>query len=91
MNVALDFDGTFTEDPEAWHVFIDLFKSKGHSIFLITMRHPHEANRAMKDLAKKIPVVFTSRQAKKKFVEEQGIKINVWIDDNPHWILEDSE
>ncbi|MCW5156378.1 HAD family hydrolase [Burkholderia cenocepacia] len=91
MNVALDFDGTFTEDPEAWHVVIDLFLKRGHSVFLVTMRHPNEANRAMKDLAKKITVIFTSRQAKKKFVEEQGIKINVWIDDNPHWILEDSE
>ncbi|AQQ43259.1 hypothetical protein [Burkholderia cenocepacia] len=90
MNIALDFDGTFTEDPEAWHVFIDLFKNKGHSIFLITMRHPHEANRAMKDLAKKIPVVCTGRQAKQAFAAAQGININVWIDDNPLWILTDS-
>lgn len=54
------------------------------------MRHPHEANRAMKDLAKKIPVVCTGRQAKQAFAAAQGININVWIDDNPLWILTDS-
>lgn len=109
MNIGLDFDGTFTEDPESWHVFIDLFKNKGHSIFLITMRHPEEANRAMKDLSKKIPVVFTGRKAKQAFVgdnfkahfwkeetkkweteDRNGMAINVWIDDNPLWVLTDS-
>ncbi|WP_175888160.1 hypothetical protein [Burkholderia contaminans] len=109
MNISLDFDGTYTEDNEAWNSFIDTFLNNGHQVYLVTMRYPHEANRAIKDLSKKIPVIFTERQAKKAFVEnvvkihtwkdetkewiteENGsIQINVWIDDNPHWIYTDS-
>lgn len=90
MNISLDYDGTYTEDTEAWNTFIELFLSNGHNIFLVTMRFPTEANRDIKNLSEKISIIFTSRQAKKAFVESQGIEIDVWIDDNPAWIYSDS-
>ncbi|PRZ45397.1 hypothetical protein [Paraburkholderia fungorum] len=91
MNISLDFDGTYTEDPDRWNQFIDSFLAAGHTVQIITMRHQHEANRALKDLAKKIPVHYTSRQAKENYATEKGIHIDVWIDDNPRWIHQDAQ
>lgn len=91
MNISLDFDGTYTEDPERWNQFIDIFLEAGHSVQVITMRHENQANRAMKDLAKKIPVHFTGHKAKLPYAIEHGIHIDVWIDDNPMWIYKDAE
>lgn len=91
MNIALDFDGTYTEDPALWDLFIAQALANDHIIRVVTMRYEHEANRPMKDLAKIIPVIFTGRKSKKSFLEDLGITIDVWIDDNPHWILIDAE
>ncbi|MFM0417496.1 hypothetical protein [Paraburkholderia aromaticivorans] len=91
MNISLDFDGTYTEDPQHWNQFIDSFLEAGHTVQIITMRAEHETNRSLKDLAKKIPVHFTDRKAKLPYAIEKGFHIDVWIDDNPMWIYQDAK
>lgn len=42
MNIALDYDGTFTAAP---NVFIELVKNMqtaGHKVYIVTMRYPSE-------------------------------------------------
>ena len=90
MNIALDYDGTYTEDKELWDLFIEKSLDNGHKVFLVTMRYPEEINSDIKELSKKIDVIFTSRKAKQVAVGLLNLEIDVWIDDNPHWILEDS-
>ena len=90
MNISLDFDGTYTEDPQLWDAWIKNALSRRHNVFLITMRHETEANAAIKKLGTTIPLIFTGRRAKQAFVNQIGLHIDVWIDDNPHWILQDS-
>jgi hypothetical protein len=33
-----------------------------------------------------IPIVYCEYRAKRKVCEEQGIKIDIWIDDDPKYI-----
>ena len=79
MKIALDYDGTYTEDPSLWNVFIQHALSCGHEIVCVTMRFPDEA------IQMPCPVVYTSRKAKAEFYQA-----DVWIDDNPRWLFVDA-
>lgn len=79
MKIALDYDGTYTADPELWDWFIDKLLSRGHEVVCVTMRYPTEP------IALTIPVIYTSRKAKYSFVPDA-----IWIDDKPAWLFNDS-
>lgn len=94
MNIALDYDGTFTNDPSMWLRFVADAQRQGHSVYVVTMRYPSECDGTrgaildprLKSLS--VPVVCTSRMAKRPVCEALGIRIHIWIDDNPeavHW------
>ena len=81
MKIALDYDGTFTEDPVLWKKFVALAESRGHEVICVTMRYPHEP------VPVEVPcrVIYTSRKAK-----AIAVNMDVWIDDSPRWLLQDS-
>lgn len=85
MNIGLDYDGTITEAPELWAAFYFTAVALGHTVSVVTMRYPEEE---VKDFP--AHVVYTGRKAKKVFCDEHGINIDIWIDDNPHWLFQDS-
>lgn len=85
MRIALDYDGTYSEDPVFWDLVVILARQFKHEVRLVTMRRPDEAI--------SLPgteVVYTSRQAKVPYCKERGIEVDVWIDDSPHWLLSNS-
>ncbi len=84
MNIALDYDGTYTADPKLWDFFLEACKRRGHNVFCVTMRYPHEI------VEIDCPVIYTSRKAKIKFVDDLGTQISIWIDDNPFWLFGDA-
>lgn len=89
ITISLDYDSTFTLCPDMWLQFIR--NAPPHvKIYCITMRHEAEGESMDPRLTSLLPVIFTSRRAKRKFVEEQGVHIDIWIDDMPEWIFEDS-
>lgn len=85
MNIGLDYDGTITEDHDFWLAFYYSAKASGHNVTVITMRYPEEV---INDFP--AHVIYTSRKAKKNFCDEAGFLIDIWIDDNPRWLLGDS-
>jgi len=87
MNIALDYDGTFTEDPGLWLKFIESAQAHGHTVMLVTMRYPVEQVTSQL----KCPVHYTSRQAKRRYMQNMGIEIQVWIDDIPEFILHSTQ
>lgn len=95
MNIALDFDGTYTEDTTLWNRFIKEAQRRNHRVFLVTFRAPeHESlNQDMFDYLKsmKVPLIFTNRVPKRAFTESMGLSIDIWIDDNPDLIIQASE
>lgn len=89
--LALDYDQTYTLDPEFWDLVIAAAKFRGHSVICATMRHEHEGDDVKRDLADKVEkIIFTGRKAKYAYVQDLGYYPSVWIDDNPLWLYRDS-
>lgn len=92
MNIALDYDGTYTRDPEAWDQFIELMQRQGHTVYCVTMRYRnYEMKEVLAALESKVDgIFFTERKAKQPFMFARGISIDVWVDDNPFWVNTDA-
>lgn len=80
MNIALDYDLTYTEDRELWNMFIELAQSKGHIVTFVTYRDSRWGNEDILSDASKlgIEVVFTNGKQK-----EGVFRADIWIDDDP--------
>jgi hypothetical protein len=85
MIIALDYDGTFTADPELWQHFIRDATERGHKVVCVTMRYPDEPIGDMDGVSE---IIYTSREAKGPFMAALGRLMDVWIDDKPHWIFQ---
>lgn len=93
--VALDWDGTANQDPEAWASVVITLRNCGHQVYVVTMRYPSEceSDPVLQEFlrytnAKLIP---TSRQAKAPAVAGLGIPIDIWVDDNPRAVNESAQ
>jgi len=80
MLIALDYDKTYTADPVLWNNFIKSAQDRGHSVKIVSMRYPSEPIESAP-----VDVVYTSRKAKATI-----FKADIWIDDSPAWIFQDS-
>lgn len=88
MKLALDFDNTFTRDPELWKEFIGLCNKRGHEIMIVTMRAGRgdakaQVEAAIGDLC---PVIYCHHTFKRKVTSQKGVNIDIWIDDLPEGI-----
>lgn len=86
MRIAIDYDGTYTADPTLWDAFIQLARTAGHSIWIVTCRRGTEEEKEDIKVAGAY-TVFTNMGAKRPFCENRQLKIDVWIDDDPCCIL----
>jgi hypothetical protein len=91
--IALDFDCTFTSDIEFWRLFVRLCAKRGHKVVLVTARFDTIENRVLvADVLGRATfellsgAVFTGRQPKRPVAEEQGFRIDIWIDDLPEFV-----
>lgn len=102
LNIAIDYDGTYTEAPDIWNSVIKSFLMDGHMVYCITMRYEnpvtnkkhqfvdgliYESSDVLNSVGLLCPVIFTNRKAKRKHIEDLGLKIDIWIDDRPDYIL----
>lgn len=84
MLIALDFDGTYTEDPRLWDDFVAYARKRGHEVHLVTMRAHSEAVR----LGCEVDAIhYTDRKSKRQYMQARGLNVQVWIDDMPEFIL----
>lgn len=86
--IAIDYDNTITADPALFREYIKMATRRGHTVYIVTARlktvHPE-------DLHPWFPIVdgifWTEHKAKGPFMEAQGIKVDVMIDDCPDaWV-----
>lgn len=84
---ALDYDDTYTRDPELWLGFIQLLRSRGHDVVVVTMRCEVEQFDMDQRLLSICETHFTCGQQKKPTMDKKGIYISIWIDDRPDWIV----
>lgn len=90
MLISLDYDETYTVDPDLWLTFVKHAKARDHQVILCTMRFPEEGRDIDPRLLAVIDqVIYTSRQLKKEYLRKNhGIFPDVWIDDSPHFIVD---
>jgi len=81
MLIALDYDGTYTADPDLWDSFIAKAQSNGHEVKIVTMRFPSEPIENAP-----VEVIYTSRKAKYNAIPAQ-----IWIDDTPQFLFQDAK
>ncbi len=88
MRFALDFDGTYSDDKGLWDKFIGNCLQRDHEVVVVTFR-PDDCPIEFNTFG--IPVYYTNGIPKRKFMDNLGVKINVWIDDMPELIVFESE
>lgn len=93
MNIALDFDDTYTRSPAMWNKIVQTFLDNGHTVYCVTWRYPEEMNIVFETIGKFIGeenCIPTSRMSKlNRMSKERKIRIDIWIDDNPASIISD--
>lgn len=88
-NFGFDFDGTLTEDPELFKLFVFMLRKRGHQVHIVTMRYASEGQDIVKEWGSLVDGIhFTRRQAKRPHMEELGIKIHIWLEDTPRAVEE---
>lgn len=83
MVIALDYDNTYTEDPELWDTWIEHAKSRGHVVVCVTYRRAHDT---VEHPMRGIEVFYTGGIDKAPFMRDSGLSVDVWIDDWPELI-----
>jgi hypothetical protein len=80
MLIALDYDLTYTADPELWDAFIAAARARGHEFVCVTGREqpPSIAERQIP-----MPVVCAGDKHKFRAAMAAGYAVDVWIDDSP--------
>lgn len=86
-NIAVDYDETISSNPKAWVAIMELMHKLGMTIYVVTYRYANLMEEFDLEYLKHYDfiskLVFTGRRGKKKFCEELGIHIDIWVDDNP--------
>jgi hypothetical protein len=86
ITVAIDYDGTWTADPEAFAAFANLLRKRGHRVIIVTARvsgigevHFHCQQHVDRILA-------SGADYKRDYATAQGERVSIWIDDMPGMI-----
>lgn len=91
MNIALDWDDTYTKAPGLWLRFIYLAEDFGHDVRIVTHRHS-ELDEIGSPFPANIPIYYTNGVAKKWWLEANtDWTPDVYIDDKPEGILNNSD
>lgn len=93
MNISIDFDDTYTRDPQLWNEFIRTAKAAGHIVYCVTARgEQYEEEEYLKvrpTIGQHVGqdnCIFTDGMQKRQFCLDKNIRIHVWIDDMPEAI-----
>ena len=88
MLIAIDFDQTLTADARLWREFCHIADQLGHRVICVTARRETEDNIDTIDdwmmvHGVRLPVYFSSLGSKIEYVARLGLKVDIWIDDDP--------
>lgn len=87
MLIAIDYDETYTRNPQMWDKVIDTLLWHGNKVICTTSRRETMGN--WEEIGRElptIPIVFCNYRAKAGEVRKAGYCVDIWIDDNPHSI-----
>lgn len=80
---AIDYDATWTADPVAFAAFAQVLRSRGHRVLIVTARDSGHAE-VERECGPHVDRVLLSRRTpKREYCEDNGERVNIWIDDRP--------
>ena len=92
MIVSLDFDDTYTRDPELWNKIVIMMLNRGHTVYVVSARYDRQMDEVYDSIGtiigKKNCFSTNMNQKREYMAKTQGILIDVWIDDMPEMIVE---
>src|SRR6266511_2012027 len=91
MLIALDYDDTYTRDPELWINFVRSAQMSGHEVICVTMKHELEGLDMDGQLTSRVRVIYTGRKAKIPYLKALWITPDIWIDERPCCVLNDPD
>lgn len=80
---AIDFDKTWTADPEGFAIFTQFLRLRGHTVIIATNRDAWCADMDSHKLPTHLPIVYCGRNLKEPACLKAGHKVDIWIDDMP--------
>jgi hypothetical protein len=91
MIVAIDYDATWSADPELWEAFGRYARRRGHIVVLITNRIDNGRNRD--EIADAVGgfvdhMILAGPMPKERAAAKLGIYPSIWIDDNPDTVTQ---
>jgi hypothetical protein len=97
LTIAIDYDSTWTADPELWAAFYSAAKARGHTCIIATDRLPADkpkitvlSKRFLTDpIEVEVPITVIctgGKLSKRAFLANLDIHPDIWIDDAPHTI-----
>lgn len=89
--IAFDFDETISDNEPLWLQVMLALEKGGYHVVVCTWRTPTTYPEDLQFLVDKgFKVYYTSGQAKQQYMWNIGVKVSIWIDDNPWAILNDA-
>lgn len=82
--IAVDYDNTYDEIPDLLEPFMQSAKKAGHVVVIVTARNKDK--HPISGLEHEI--FYTDGQKKHDYMLEQGLSVDIWIDDYPELIGE---
>lgn len=86
MLISIDYDGTFTADPDLWRRFIADAERQGHRVICVTGRKAAPDYSREPRLPESVPVVLAGDDWKRHAAAKAGYAVTVWIDDMPEMV-----
>lgn len=84
MLIALDYDQTYTRDPDYWDEVIAAGIRRGHQFVCVTNRVVAPGSAKIERVPEPaIPVVCAGHEMKDVAARAAGFKVSIWIDDMP--------
>lgn len=88
MIISIDYDDTWSADPQVWSQVAKLFRSRGHTVILVTNRYEIFGKPVLRACSGRVHnIIFAGSKPKRDAAKEQGYEVDVWIDDYPESIL----
>lgn len=89
MKIAVDFDGTWDEDPEMFGELVNVIKDFGHDVCVVTGRIERQKKWVEEQVLAHadVDIYYAGVTPKRYYMKERNVEIDVWIDNEPGSII----
>ena len=97
MTISIDFDRTFSADPQMWGEFATKSVAEGNTVVMVSRRPdtPEDRQTVTDTLGDYAPafsqVLLVGDSMKDEAAKEAGVNVDVWVDDSPQFIRSDAK